>query len=259
VAEFAGVMHVHSTYSDGAMSLPEISEWALADGLDFVCVTDHSSGLRGDRLEAFCSQCSGLSGETLLVPGVEFEHSGRHVLVIAPPESLATLTDETAVRNPELAKERGGLTIWAHPSQSYAISLRDAIATCYDGWEIWNLKVDGVAPSLPMLSLLRRLAEDRPLLPFAGLDAHERPAADGRPVLQVRTEQSELTVAALLESFRSGSYAIVSDAMPPITAGSPAIALPIASRLRSYARYGATRTRCAAAALRHRSLSGAWP
>lgn len=258
MAEFAGVMHVHSTFSDGVMSLPEIGQWALAEGLDFVCVTDHSSGLRGDRLAAFCSECESLSDDVLLVPGVEFEHSGRHVLVIAPPEGLVTLTDETAVRNPELVRERGGLSIWAHPSQSYAISLRDAIETCYDGWEIWNLKVDGQAPNVPVFSLLRRVAKARPLLPFAGLDAHEQPT-DNRPTLRVTTEKSELTVEALLDSFRRGSYAIVSDALPPITPGSPAIALGLATRLRSYARYGATRARCAAAALRHRILTGAWP
>ncbi len=258
MAEFVGVLHVHSTFSDGVMSLAEIREWALTEELDFVCVTDHSKRLRDTRLAEFCSECERLSTNVLLVPGVEFEHSGRHVLTIAPADVLTTLTDEIAVRDPETVRQRGGLTIWAHPSLTYAVSLRDAVATPYDGWEIWNRKVDGPAPNLPVLSLLRGLGSGREILSFAGLDMHEQ-IGDTLPRLSLRTAESELTLASLIDSMRAGDYTIVIDAARSMTPNSRAINLSLSLRVRSYARHATTRARCTAAALKHRVLTGVWP
>ena len=48
--EYAGNLHMHTTYSDGAGTHAEIARAAVRAGLDFVVVTDHNvwvDGLEG--------------------------------------------------------------------------------------------------------------------------------------------------------------------------------------------------------------------
>jgi len=247
MAEFAGVLHVHSTYSDGELSLGEIAEWARGTGLDFVCITDHSGGAHGKRLEELCVECERLSDEVLLVPGVEFEHRGRHVLAIAPVKCLLGLTDEVAVEDPAAVRQGGGLTIWAHPSLTFDFSLRPGIETPYDGWEIWNLRMDGRIPNMPMAALLQREARWRPLMAFAGLDLHRLPIGK-TPVCTVWSEAQELSLPPLLHALRAGDHVMT-------VCGQP-LDLPrrMPARLRSYLRHWAIRARCVAAVGVHRLL-----
>ncbi len=205
MGEFTGVLHVHSTFSDGAMSLPEIRDWAAGENLDFVCVTDHSDALRDGGIEAYISACEQISNEVLLVPGVEFSGLGRHVIALATPDVLMDLTDDTVVHCPELVRERGGLTIWAHPAQTYAVSMRNAINAAYDGWEIWNVKVDGDHPNLVLAGLLERMERERSILPFRGLDLHRLPSSE-IPMPRTTIHVDELSIETVVDSFRRGSY-----------------------------------------------------
>lgn len=248
MAEFTGVLHVHSNYSDGELSLAEIAEWARGEALDFVCVTDHSGRARGERLRELCAECVRLSGDVLLVPGVEFEHCGRHVLVIAPVECLLGLTEETAVEQPAAVNEGGGLTIWAHPSLTFDLSLRPGIDAPYDGWEIWNLRMDGRVPCLPIATLRQRIMQQRPLMAFAGLDLHRLPIAT-IPTCTVRIEGQDLSAEALLHALRQGSHAI--------TVHGQALELPRGTRARvaSHLRHWAIRARCVAAVVKNRLQS----
>lgn len=249
MAEFTGVLHVHSTYSDGELSLAEIAQWARGEALDFVCVTDHSGRARGERLRELCAECARLSGDVLLVPGVEFEHRGRHVLAIAPVECLLGLTDQIAVEQPEAIRQGGGLTIWAHPSLTFDLSLRAGIKTPYDGWEVWNLRMDGRVPCVPMAALLQRVARRRPLMAFAGLDLHRLPIA-AMPTCTVRIDGQDLSSNALLQALRRGHHAV--------TVRGQALDLPMgmSARVASYVRHWAIRARCVAALAKHRLLHG---
>ncbi len=49
--DLAGVLHVHSTYSDGTGTVPEIAAAARANGLDFLLLTDHDTLAARDRGE----------------------------------------------------------------------------------------------------------------------------------------------------------------------------------------------------------------
>ncbi len=49
IADIRGDLHVHSTYSDGAASLPQIAQKAAALGYSWVVVSDHSATLRVAR------------------------------------------------------------------------------------------------------------------------------------------------------------------------------------------------------------------
>ena len=41
--EYVGNVHLHSTYSDGALTIPAIAEIGARKGLDFLIVTDHQT------------------------------------------------------------------------------------------------------------------------------------------------------------------------------------------------------------------------
>ena len=41
--EYVGVIHIHSTYSDGTRPIPEIAQIASEVGLDFLMFTDHNT------------------------------------------------------------------------------------------------------------------------------------------------------------------------------------------------------------------------
>jgi hypothetical protein len=252
MAEFRGVLHVHSTFSDGALSLEEVGDWALREGLDFVCLADHSGAVRGERLRQLCDNCRSLSGQVLLVPGVEFEYRGRHVVVIAPAEALLGLTDRDVIENPVVVRRAGGMTIWAHPSLTFSVSLRDAIATEYDGWEVWNRRADGRTPCVPILRLFRRLARNRPLLPHAGVDLHALPVRN-IPVYTLQTADAQITTEALVDALRSGEYAISdSGEAARIAPQGPDASAGTYASVASWLRYLAIRGRCVAAVLKHR-------
>ncbi len=57
-ADMKGVVHVHSTYSDGANTLEELAEYCIEEGFSYLCISDHSKaayyagGLNEDNLRA---------------------------------------------------------------------------------------------------------------------------------------------------------------------------------------------------------------
>ena len=63
--EAAGIVHVHSLYSDGTGTVPEIARAAERNGLDFVLLTDH------DTLEAAERGEEGWHGSVLVLVGEE--------------------------------------------------------------------------------------------------------------------------------------------------------------------------------------------
>jgi len=70
-----GVIHVHSTRSDGTGSVDEIAAAAAQAGLRFVVVTDHGDGTRSPALPRY------LSG-VLCIDGFEVSTEDGHVLAL---------------------------------------------------------------------------------------------------------------------------------------------------------------------------------
>jgi hypothetical protein len=86
--DMAAVVHVHSTYSDGATSVPEIVDAAADAEADAVLLTD------GDSIQARRDGHEGWHQGVLLLVGVEMPASGARLLEFgidegAPPEAGA--------------------------------------------------------------------------------------------------------------------------------------------------------------------------
>ena len=62
--ELTGIIHCHSTYSDGTGTVPEIAAAARANDLDFLLLTDH------DTLAAAQHGEEGWHGSVLLLVGL---------------------------------------------------------------------------------------------------------------------------------------------------------------------------------------------
>ena len=105
--EKVGVLHVHSTYSDGSGSVEEITRVAQAQGLDFVILTDHNT-LEGRRRGK-----AGWHGKTLLLIDEEISTAAGHCLALGLPEEAKSR--ESAAWTVQEVRRQGGLAFIAHP------------------------------------------------------------------------------------------------------------------------------------------------
>jgi hypothetical protein len=74
--EARGVIHLHSTYSDGSADVPQIISAAQKNGLDFVILTDH------DNLRALHAGWEDYHSGVMLICGYEITPENNHYLVV---------------------------------------------------------------------------------------------------------------------------------------------------------------------------------
>ena len=204
--DWACVIHVHSTYSDGTPTVPELVEEARANDRDAVLLTDHDTlGARGDGWERWHES-------VLLVVGTEISTTGGHLLAFGIDRSPAADELDGSEASLEVARQ-GGICFAAHPfSEGSAISttigrphpwleLDDPNLTGLEAWslitdaaESWRspreiirfLRSPVVATARPERSRLARwdrLGRDRRVVGIGGLDAHQSGVrVGGRPV-----------------------------------------------------------------------------
>lgn len=192
--DLAAVVHVHSTYSDGAASVPEILEAAADAEADAVFLTDR------DTLQARRDGHEGWHHGVLLLVGLEVSPEQGHFLAFGLDEEIAHEgRDGRAICD---ALERtGALRFPAHPWQS----VEDLPVT---GVELWGLVTDAIGalssprelasfisrpeqavdhPPARNLAAWDRLCRRRRVVAIGGLDAHHDAVRfAGGPVLSPR-------------------------------------------------------------------------
>jgi hypothetical protein len=143
--DLAGVIHCHSTYSDGTGTVPEIAAAANTARLDYLLLTDHDTLAAADRGE------EGWYGDTLLLAG--FEVSPRrqnHYLAFGLRETIdhRDLTPAQIVARVEAG---GGFGFLAHPFSKGSERFKrggqgmpwgDLDAEGYTGIELWSFVTD---------------------------------------------------------------------------------------------------------------------
>ncbi|MBI3333412.1 MAG: CehA/McbA family metallohydrolase [Candidatus Omnitrophica bacterium] len=105
--EAVGVIHIHSTYSDGLKPVEAIARIANAQELDFLIFTDHDT-LRGRR-----EGKEGWHGETLVLIDEEISTKGGHYLALGLAREVPRLED--ARWTIEAVSRQGALGFIAHP------------------------------------------------------------------------------------------------------------------------------------------------
>jgi hypothetical protein len=142
--DLAGVIHVHSLYSDGTGTVPEIAAAAEANDLDYVLLTDH------DTLRAKQNGEEGWHGPVLVLVGEEVSPTrGGHYLAfgIDRPIDHKGLDGHAII---ERVNEAGGFGFLSHPFSQGSprfnrtpMSWAAMDATGYTGIELWSFVTDG--------------------------------------------------------------------------------------------------------------------
>lgn len=137
--EYIGVIHIHSDYSDGSKSIPEIAEIARSTGLDYLLFADHMT------LQPLRDGCEGWHGTVLVLIGYEIHdpENRNHYLAFSLGEMVEPgLSADQYVKG---VKRKGGMGFIAHPDEqraalpeypSYPWTAWDVNG--FDGIEIWN-------------------------------------------------------------------------------------------------------------------------
>jgi PHP domain-containing protein len=143
--DLAGVLHVHSTYSDGTGTVSQIAAAARANDLDFLLLTDH------DTLAAREHGEEGWHHGVLVLVGEEVSpRRENHYLAfgLEHPIDHGGLTPQQIV---DRVNEAGGFGFLSHPfskgSERFqrggeGMPWRDLDCTGYTGVELWSFVTD---------------------------------------------------------------------------------------------------------------------
>jgi len=192
VRDLACVIHVHSTWSDGTGTVPQIMRAAAKAGVDVVLLTDH------DTLAARDHGQEGWHSDVLLLVGEEVTPLDNHYLAFG----IERVIEKRGQSPAEVCREveaQGGFGFAAHPfSEGSKLFRRRGIRfhdlECLKGLELWSFVNDTgqsierlrdvvkflVSPNRyvdhPPARNLRewdRLCRARPVVAIGGLDAHQ--------------------------------------------------------------------------------------
>ena len=196
--EYIGAFHVHTRYSDGTGSVPDVIDAAKEAGLDFIVLSDHDT--MAARREGWEGSHEGLT--VILAPEITPLRQG-HVLAMNVDHCLGYAATHNRTVLDDIAKQ-GGYAIIAHPMGKHKPSLMIRHAPWYDwqhpvvkGLEIWSYThdwVDGVAwwrlpaayefwkhpqrrvrgPEQVTLARWDRLGRERCIAGWGGLDCHAK-------------------------------------------------------------------------------------
>lgn len=198
-ARASGVVHVHTTYSDGGGTPAEVVQAARAAGLDFVAITDHNT------VEAL--PLEGYREGVLVLVGTEISTTKGHLLGLGIERQPKYMFSREARDGLLDVRDLGGFSFAAHP-------MSPAPDFAWSGWEVggpWGMEIINgdsawrragrlrlattvplyyVNPTYAMLRLLRPVPEtlerwdsllaERDVVGILGADAHARlPISDG--------------------------------------------------------------------------------
>jgi len=137
--EIVGCIHIHSTYSDGTGTIPDIARVAEEVGLNFIMMTDHNN------LRAIANNEEKWYGSVLSIIGYEINDidDTNHYLAFGLSEEVnRNLPAQDYVKQ---VKINGGFGIIAHPDEQRSAMLEHPPYpwTAWDsddfaGIEIWN-------------------------------------------------------------------------------------------------------------------------
>jgi hypothetical protein len=162
--------HAHTIWSyDGTLTIEQWRELARQRAIDAVLFAEHEeTGWTSDRYALYATACARASTpELALIPGIEFNQDGYHVLCYGLREwpRRPSSSEELAAA----VHRQGCFLCLAHPAR-YEWSYPDSLLRVVDAVEVWNSNwvCEGTFGPHPR-SL--ELARGKPML--AGQDVHQ--------------------------------------------------------------------------------------
>lgn len=198
-----GVLHIHSTHSDGEFSIAELRDIYIDAGCRFACITDHADSFDEDRLADYQRDCERHSDERFrFIAGLEYTCVDRmHILGYGVTRIIESADPEMVIAR---IADLGGIAVVAHPKDT-AMAGIEQFDPLPDGIEVWNSKYDGrYAPRPATFLLLERLRRRNPSVKaFYGQDLHWRRQYRGLLTL-IGGEACDQ--ASVLGALRRGAY-----------------------------------------------------
>jgi predicted metal-dependent phosphoesterase TrpH len=163
-------LHIHTRGSDGMGSPKDIVKYALAAGLDGVCLTDHHFTYTPESLDV----AAALRGAGILViHGCEYSTAQGHLLVFG-----VNIEDLKLGYYPDMQKvidevnRRGGVAIPAHPYKGYRRRLENQVKRLRGvrAYEVANGQCTYQKPSANAQAV--KAAKETRKLTTGGSDAH---------------------------------------------------------------------------------------
>ncbi len=131
--EYAGNMHIHSSYSDGSLEIADIAAKAVRAGLDFIIITDHYtlSGLYDGK--------EGYQQNVLVLIGMEANESKNHYLCLDIDKEVENNDDNPQAVIDEVNMQQG-IGIIAHPFEKGSPVFADGINFPWTDWKVCNFQ-----------------------------------------------------------------------------------------------------------------------
>ena len=158
---YPGVIHIHTTYSDGTSDIKKIAQIAKKHGLRWIVITDHNSldGLHNNE-EGF------YDGVAVIVGNEVSPYDSNHFLAFdVKKETALTLNPQEVIDD---VKQQGGFGFVAHPDESLErknpyppLRWTDWTMNDVEGLEIWNFASDWVDLYIPQYALIQGLLRHR--------------------------------------------------------------------------------------------------
>ncbi len=131
--EVTGVIHIHTTYSDGRLPIEAVATIANRQNLDYLILTDHNTlKPKADRKE-------GWYGKTLVLVGDEISTESGHYVALHVRQEIPSRKDPQWTID-QVARQ-GGLGFIAHPFWSRSL-WRNKEVRGFTGMEIYNAAHD---------------------------------------------------------------------------------------------------------------------
>ena len=212
--KFKGIIHIHTTYSyDGTLSLPDFVNLVKKRQIDFIILTEHAEDFDDKKMQLLINDCNKVTNEDFLViPGLEFNCNGIHILGIGIENFFYDMDPETLIRK---IHENNGLTTLAHTAAYKKISyetLKDV-----DFIEIWNPRYgERLSPSIKSIKIFHEFRTmKKTFIACGGLDLHKH--EDLVPLYQV-VFAGRLTQKDILDSLKRGDFITTNGliALPPL-------------------------------------------
>ncbi len=146
--DYAGALHIHSTYSDGVGTMEQIAQAANKAGLDFLVMCDHSN------LDVLVNHQDGWHGRTLVLAGTEITTDNGHLLALHVPPSFVPAPGNASEAQ-EAIRAAGGIGFIALPCDLKDHWRNFALHQPGIGLEVFNLSaIARTKISLPGLLLV---------------------------------------------------------------------------------------------------------
>ena len=137
--EYVGNVHLHSTYSDGALTISKIAKIGARNGLDFLIITDHQT------LAGLEQEQEGYYDKTLVLVGMEVNEHSHHYLALNIDKVVPDNEKQPQQVIDEVNQQKG-IGIIAHPVEKGSKFYHNGLVFEWTDWsvqgfqgiEIWN-------------------------------------------------------------------------------------------------------------------------